>query len=527
MRGQRGEGQRLPRANGASTRDCRAATHAVVFGYGLSLSTHFTLTRSGHFSNDRLRQQANNGKSMSRHAARFLEALREDDAARAKTVLDLRPELARESIHTAAAVGDPALVAAFLATDPSLATRASTQDGTEPIIYACHAGLQRLLGVGDADRVHTVRLLLDAGASANSAMTLDHDPKAVIPALYFACVSNNVAVASLLLERGANPNDGESVYHAAELNHRDCLDLLLTHGADLSSAHATWGNTPLYFLAGYKEDQPHCALSTLGMQWLLEYGANPNVPSFVTSGHDDAPSDARGDAEMPLHRVAAFGRSVAVARLLVEHGAVVDAPRGDGKTAYAMAMRTGNDGVATYLAECGADTRSLTPVDRLLASCIRADERAARAILADHPALMAALTAEERQTLGLAVEQDRESSVRLMVALGWRLDAEGEWGGTPLHWAAWHGRVNMTRVLLECGAPVNVRDSTYGSSPIAWASHGSTNARPGNDADYVAVTEMLLGAGSTRDESYNRWGESPERMASDAVANVLRQRFTE
>ena len=235
-----------------------------------------------------------------------------------------------------------------------------------------------------------------------------------------------VAVARVLLERGANPNVGESIYHAAELNHRDCLDLLLTHGADLSGAHATWGNTPLYFLAGYKEDHPHCASSTLGMQWLLEHGANPNVPSVVTSGHDDAPSDAPGVAEMPLHRVAALGRSVAVARLLVEHGAEVDAPRGDGKTAYAIAMRTGNDGVATYLAECDADTRSLTPVDGLLASCIRADERAARAILADHPALLAALTAEDRQTLALAGEQDRESSVRLMVTLGWRLDAEGE-----------------------------------------------------------------------------------------------------
>ncbi len=468
---------------------------------------------------------------MSVHAARFLEALRDDDAARAKTVLDGHPELARHSIHTAAAVADPALVAAFLATDPARATRASAADGTEPIIFACHAGLQRLLGVGDADRVHTVRLLLDAGASANAAMTLADDPSATISALYFACVSNNVAVARLLLERGANPNDGESIYHAAERNHRDCLDLLLTHGADVSGAHATWGNTPLYFLAGYKEDHPHYASSTLGMQWLLEHGGNPNVPSYVKSGRDDAPShalsdalsDAPGNAEIPLHRVAAFGRSVDVARLLVGYGAVVDARRDDGKTAYAMAMRTGNDGVATYLAECGADTSSLTPVDRLLASCIRADERAARDILTHHPALMATLTAADRQTLALAVEQDRESSVRLMVALGWKLDDEGDWGGTPLHWAAWHGRVNMTRVLLECGAPVNVGDSTYGSSPIAWASHGSTNARPGNDADYVAITEMLLGAGSTHAESYNRWGESPESMASEAVAKVLRQ----
>ncbi|MBL0171959.1 MAG: ankyrin repeat domain-containing protein [Gemmatimonadaceae bacterium] len=454
------------------------------------------------------------------HGARFLLALRDHDTAHAKAMLDAHPELARYSIHCAAAVGNPSLVAAFLAKDVRLATSGFQPDGPEPLIYACHMGLQSLLGVTEIDRVRTVQLLLDAGASANAYIRVGDHGEAHIPALYFACVSDNVAVARLLLERGANPNDGESVYHAAEMNHRECLELLAAHGAELSAAHSQWGNTPLYFLAGYKESDHRCGTATLGMQWLLAHGANPNVLSHVNAGTDDP----RGVAEAPLHRVASFGREVAVARMLVEHGAVVDLPRGDGKSAYALAMRTGNMGVATYLAECGANTAALTPVDRFLAACIGADEHAARAILATHPALMSELTAEDRQTLALAVERDREASVRLMFALGWVPSDEGEWGGTPLHWAAWHGRVNMVRVLLECGAPVNVRDRTYGSSPIAWASHGSTNARPGNDADYVAVTEMLLDAGATRAESYNKWGESPENMASTAVAQLLRAR---
>ena len=452
--------------------------------------------------------------------ARFLLALRDNDAARARDMLDTHPELAGSNIHSAAAVGDPSLVEAFLVDDVRLAISGYPSDGPEPLLYACHAGLQTLLRASERDRVRTVQLLLDAGASANAFISIGLNSDDRLSALYFACVSNNVAVARLLLERGADPNDGESVYHAAELNHRDCLELLVQHGADISSAHAHWGNSPLYFLAGYKESDHRSATATAGMQWLLEHGANPNVRSYAGAREDGAP----GVAETPLHRVATFGLNVAAARMLIEHGALVDMPRGDGRTAYVLAVRNGNLPVATYLADCGAQTESLTPVDRFLAACLDANAHLARALLDTYPNLMSQLTAEDRQAMTLAVERESETSVRLMFALGWKPSDESEWGGTPLHWAAWHGRVSMTRMLLDCGAPVNVRDSTYGSSPLAWASHGSTNSRPGSDADYIAITEMLLAAGSTRAESYNKWGESPESMASVAVAEVLKAR---
>ncbi len=54
-------------------------------------------------------------------------------------------------------------------------------------------------------------------------------------------------IARLLLDAGANPTDGESVFHAAEHFHEDALELLLAAGADLN-ATGEWGNTPLYFL---------------------------------------------------------------------------------------------------------------------------------------------------------------------------------------------------------------------------------------------------------------------------------------
>jgi ankyrin repeat protein len=210
--------------------------------------------------------------------------------------------------------------------------------------------------------------------------------------------------------------------------------------------------------------------------------------------------------------------------MLVDHSALVDAPRSDGQTAYSLALRNGNAAVAEYLAQRGARTDAVSPVDQLMAACAAANEAEARQIVAAHPGIIATLTAEDRQLLYTAVEQDNEASVRLMHSLGWSLTDESEWGGTPLHWAAWNARVNMVRVLLELGAPVNVRDSTYGSSPIAWTAHGSTNSGKGTDADYVAIAELLLDAGSTRAESYNQWNEAPESMASKAVARVFKQR---
>ena len=78
---------------------------------------------------------------------------------------------------------------------------------------------------------------------------------------------------------------------------------------------------------------------------------------------------------------------------------------------------------------------------------------------------------------------------------------------------------------------MNYRDCEFGSSPIAWACHGSTNCRkpgaPGDesaDADYVSVVEILLDAGSEREPSINNWGNTPESMARPAVAEVLRRR---
>ncbi len=64
----------------------------------------------------------------------------------------------------------------------------------------------------------------------------DDETEGTLPPLYHACMANDLALVKRLLADGANPNDGESVYHAAQLNRRLCLELLLAHRADLSAS---------------------------------------------------------------------------------------------------------------------------------------------------------------------------------------------------------------------------------------------------------------------------------------------------
>jgi ankyrin repeat protein len=89
--------------------------------------------------------------------------------------------------------------------------------------------------------VHIVQLLLDHGADPNI-------PEECAPegrALYEACCANNLPIALLLLERGANPNAGvdscECCLTIAEIYHgehaKQLQELLLESGAYLPPYH--------------------------------------------------------------------------------------------------------------------------------------------------------------------------------------------------------------------------------------------------------------------------------------------------
>jgi hypothetical protein len=92
-------------------------------------------------------------------------------------------------------------------------------------------------------------LLLAHGADPNTYYaTPEFGRESKMHALWAAtCQANNPCGCPLLLEAGADPNDSESIYHAAEKFHLECLELLAEFGVNLSNRIQPWNNTPLYF----------------------------------------------------------------------------------------------------------------------------------------------------------------------------------------------------------------------------------------------------------------------------------------
>ena len=111
--------------------------------------------------------------------------------------------------------------------------------------------------------------------------------------------------------------------------------------------------------------------------------------------------------------------------------------------------------------------------------------------------------------------------MRLLLEAGWPSDASRTGGDTALHWAGWHGNVEMTRDLLRHGAPVTASDREHHATPIGWAIHGSVHGWHPDRGDYPATIDALIDAGSTF--------PSPAGSvdATDAVRAVLQRRASQ
>ena len=228
--------------------------------------------------------------------------------ARAQRLLDLHPQLVAADFHAALAFGDAAAVRAQLEKNPALATRKGGPLNWEPLLYVAHS---RWAEKNSAGLVTVARLLLERGADPNTTYPWHDDPKQPLSALWAAaCHARHHALAQVLLEAGAKPDDGESVYHAAENGDLAMLDLLATHGAqaDGGAGAGPWGNTPLYFILGHYAGLAHDAEVRRGAAWLLAQGANPNRVCYP-----------KKSGETPLHAAARHWDAATTAGLRASH----------------------------------------------------------------------------------------------------------------------------------------------------------------------------------------------------------------
>jgi ankyrin repeat protein len=80
-----------------------------------------------------------------------------------------------------------------------------------------------------------------------------------------------------------------------------------------------------------------------------------------------------------------------------------------------------------------------------------------------------------------------------MLDAGWPPDARDAQGTTALHWAAFHGNLEMARALLARGARADVSEREHGGTPIDWAEHGAVHGWYRRTGDYPGVLAALRG----------------------------------
>jgi ankyrin repeat protein len=424
--------------------------------------------------------------------ARLIEAALNNDGETIRAILAERPGLRKRSIYVAAALGDAVNVKSWLAREAALVTAKGGPRGWTPLLYVCFGQCEG----GDTGRTGIVRELLERGADANDHWTNQFWPEAKLPALYGASgVNNYPQVVRTLLRAGANPNDGESLFHAAELNHRASLDVLAEFEAELSAVNPFWGNSTLYFLLSLYNQKPE---TEGGIAWLLGHGANPNVA-------------CKPLGETPLHAAVRYDWKLQLIELLLRHGADPALRRDDGRTALALAVQTGREDAVQLLRRHGA-ADEVSMADQFLGACMRADAGESRRLLARRPDLVNALAPAERALVHEAAKRGRADALSLMGELGFDLEVPGVDGEHPLHAAALMGRAEAVRVLVRHGVNLNPRDKRFEGVPLGWCVHGAMNSRI-PEGDYAGVAEALVSGGAEIPEgSLQYWAACSEVM---------------
>ena len=400
-----------------------------------------------------------------RLVAAFVDAAL-DDFRRAEEMLKSHPELTEAGLHAALVLGETDRVEQALGEDPGLVRRKGGPREWEPLLYVCFSRFAQR-GSQRADRLAaTARVLLSAGADPNAWYESEEWPDNPFPCLYGATgLNNNWALALALLDAGANPNDRESLYHSTEHADLVCFRLLLEHGA------SPRGTNSLKHMLD-REDLE-------GVKLLIAAGADPNE------------TNERG--ETALHWAIWRGRSARVIEALLDAGAAMDAKRNDGRTAYALAVQSGQPSVVALLEARGAHT-GLSALDQFMGACESAGPTELEKLLAEAPRIEP--SPESERLLTELAQSHRTAAVRALLAAGVPVDARGSVGETALHWACWKGFGDMAKVLLDHGASLTAEDGEYHATPPGWFGHGARNCGE-EGGDYAEVARVLIAAGAT------------------------------
>jgi len=379
---------------------------------------------------------------------------------RANALLAAAPALARGSIFAAAILGDDDAVRSFLAQDPTAATATVQPLGASALVCLCFSNYLRLEPARTPAFVRTATALLDAGADPNGGFRSTGEYPEFESAIYGAAgVAHHGELTRLLLERGADPNDNETPYHAPETYDNAALKVLVESGKLTGASLST-------ILLRKTDWHDYDAI-----KWLLERGVEPNASTHW--------------GKTALHNAVLSDNDLAIVELLLDHGADPMAiatrpergsPRPGARTAVQMAARRGRGDVLDTFVRRGFSIE-LEGLERLLAACARRDGASAQSIAERDPQAVGDLRVDGGRFLAAFAGVGNTDGVRLLLDLGIAADApfvEGEGyfdvaqNSLAIHVAAWRASHATVRLLIERGSPIDTPDGK-GRTPLMLA----------------------------------------------------------
>ena len=352
----------------------------------------------------------------------------------------------------ACAIGDEAAVSRAIADDPAWVNRKAGVNGERgsmnmpPLIAVTHSRLI-LEPAFESGLLVCAALLIEHGADVNATRIHPDFPGFPLSVLYGAAgVTHHVGMTRLLLAAGASPDDNESLYHSVESPDSTCTHLLLEAGARVAGTNA--------------------------IAHLLDYGGDAKLQDLkLALQYGQRQTGGKSFLRHEIHHAIVRGRSIAHIRALIEAGADLSAVNHDGVSLYRYAQLHGRSDVLEILREAGV-SEPLTEEEQFVAACARADEAAARDILARIPNIFSRLSPKQLQTMPELAAAGQLESVRTMLALGWPREVKVGWDATALNWAVFHGNPAMAELLLHEGAdwrtPHGYRNNVIGT--LSWAS---------------------------------------------------------
>ncbi|MSO19856.1 MAG: hypothetical protein EXQ56_05220 [Acidobacteria bacterium] len=238
------------------------------------------------------------------------------------------------------------------------------------------SGFTALLFAGQQGNINTARLLLESGAKVNDSAT------EFGTALVVATARGREAFALFLLEQGADPNaadkDGLTAMHYALLegmanisavpghlavasfmfrpSMKTLLTALLDRGGNINARVKTDpvlpGSTPRFGMAGATPFFLAVGTGEIELvRYLLDRGADPKI---ATTQNTTALMVAAGLGNFEDRTARQDAESLAIAKLLLDLGADVNAVGENGWTALHGAAYTGTEAIIRFLVERGA-----------------------------------------------------------------------------------------------------------------------------------------------------------------------------